>query len=133
MQTLILAFILALFTAYFSSQNTVGVTIRWANQTLGIFPLYILIIFSILFGFLVSYIFSLSERIRREKQLKYDKKFIKEEEVRLEEYTDRIHQLEISNAQMKMELEAYGNLTTLQKESPKVTPLRSTNKEIQRK
>ncbi len=107
MQMITLIIALVFFTLYFSTQNTVGVTLRFADKTLAIFPLYIIVILTLLLGFLLSYIFSLNYRISSENEKKKGKLHVEDEEKIIHNLQKRISELEESQAQLKMQLSIY--------------------------
>ncbi len=107
MQMIALITVLVAFTVYFSTQNTVGVTLRFADKTLAIFPLYVIVIFALLFGFLISYIFTLAYRISSENEKKKGKLLVHDEETIIKNLKKRIIELEETQAQLKIQIAAY--------------------------
>lgn len=107
MQIFSLTLLLTIFTIYFSTQNTVGVTVRFADKTIAIFPLYVIVVFALLLGFLISYIFSLTDRISAENNNKRENKVITEEEKLIKRLTTHIEKLENDLAEMKIQLTVY--------------------------
>ncbi len=100
MLSIILLLIGGSVIAYLSLQNTMLVTLSFLDYTVPHLPLYVIIIGSMLVGFLLSYLIHLINSVFVFFTLHGKDKTIMSEKKEVAELTKRIHQLELENAKL---------------------------------
>lgn len=103
MLTLVLTVIFGLIFAYFATQNTEGVTMRFAEYNSAIIPLYLVVLGSLLVGLLLAWLINFINSIASSITLHGKESELKKAERMVAELTKRIHQLELENTRLKAE------------------------------
>lgn len=88
---------------FFSTQNTQTISITLANYPLTGIPLYIIVLGSLLLGFVVSWLISLVDVISSAFKIHSKESAIKNANKQISELTKRVHQLELENERLKAE------------------------------
>lgn len=102
---LILLVSLGLGFGYFATQNTQHITISLANYVIPSVPLYIIIGVTLLIGFAISWIISLSDMLSTTFRMRGKESTIKNAKKTIHDLTKQINELEIENATLKGKLE----------------------------
>lgn len=105
MASLILVTIVGLVFAYLATQNTGRVDLSLSGYVLNI-PIYLVALGSLLIGFLISSIFSIIDGISAFFTIQGKDSKIKNTQNTVGQLEERIHNLELENAQLKGEKRA---------------------------
>lgn len=89
--------------AFFATQNTQTVSITLANYFLRGVPLYLIVLGSLLLGFIVSWLISLVDVVSSAFKNHGKDSALKEAHKQVAELTKRVHQLELENERLKVE------------------------------
>jgi len=103
MFALIVLVVFGIGVAFFATQNTQTVSIILANYPLTDIPLYLIVLVSLLLGFIVSWIISLVDVISSALKIHGRESTIKDANKQISELTKRAHQLELENERLKGE------------------------------
>lgn len=103
MFALIILFIFGLGVAFFATQNTQPISITLANYSLTSIPTYVIVLVSLLLGFVVSWLISLVDVISTAFKIRGKESTIKNANKQVSELTKRVHQLELENERLKGE------------------------------
>lgn len=103
MFALIVLFIIGIGVAFFATQNTQTISINLANNLLTGIPLYLIVLGSLLLGFVVSWIISFVDVISQALKIHGKESTIKDANKQITELTKRVHQLELENERLKAE------------------------------
>ena len=103
MFALIVLFIFGIGVAFFATQNTQAISITLANYPLTGIPLYLIVLVSLLLGFVVSWIISFVDVIASALKMHGKENMIKNANKQISELTKRVHQLELENERLKAE------------------------------
>lgn len=103
MLALIILFIFGIGVAFFATQNTQAISITLANYPLTGIPLYLIVLVSLLLGFVVSWIISFVDVIASALKMHGKENTIKNAHKQISELTKRVHQLELENERLKGE------------------------------
>lgn len=103
MFALIVLVVFGIGVAYFATQNTQSVSIALAGYPLTGTPLYLIVLISLLLGFVVSWIISLVDVISSALKIHGRDSTIKDASKQISELTKRVHQLELENERLKGE------------------------------
>ena len=103
MFALIILVIFGIGVAFFATQNTQAISITVANYPLTGIPLYLIVLGSLLLGFLVSWILSFFDVISSALKIHRKESTIKDANKQISELTKRVHQLELENERLKAE------------------------------
>lgn len=103
MFALIVLFIFGIGVAFFATQNTQAISITLANYPLTGIPLYLIVLVSLLLGFVVSWIISFVDVIASVLKMHGKENTIKNAGKQISELTKRVHQLELENERLKAE------------------------------
>lgn len=103
MFALIVLVVFGIGVAYFATQNTQAVSITLAGYPLSGTPLYLIVLVSLLLGFVVSWIISLVDVISSALKIHGKDSAIKDSNKQISELTKRVHQLELENERLKGE------------------------------
>jgi uncharacterized membrane protein YciS (DUF1049 family) len=103
MFALIVLFIFGIGVAFFATQNTQAISITLANYPLTGIPLYLIVLVSLLLGFVVSWIISSVDVIASALKMHGKENTIKNANKQISELTKRVHQLELENERLKGE------------------------------
>lgn len=98
---LILTVIFGLGIAYFSTQNTGGITIKLYQYAWHNIPLYFVIVGSLLAGIVMASLISFVNNISSKMILRGKDSKIKETKQLVDTLTKNLHQLELENAALK--------------------------------
>ncbi|MDO8658169.1 MAG: lipopolysaccharide assembly protein LapA domain-containing protein [Candidatus Levybacteria bacterium] len=86
---------------FFATQNTQTISITLANYPLTGIPLYLIVLGSLLLGFLVSWIISLVNVISSALKIHGKESTIKNANKQISELTRKVNQLELENESLK--------------------------------
>ena len=103
MLSLLLLMLFGLAIAFFAGQNTYPVTIELGNYRAAGIPLYVVIVGSLILGFFVSWIVSLIDAAFNLFALRGKDNAIRNTQRRANELEERVHDLEVENAQLRGE------------------------------
>ncbi len=103
MFTLIVLVVFGIGVAFFATQNTQTISIALANYSLTGIPLYLIVLGSLLLGFVVSWITNLIDVISSALKIHGKESTIKDANKQISELTKRVHQLELENERLKAE------------------------------
>jgi uncharacterized membrane protein YciS (DUF1049 family) len=103
MFALIILFIFGIGVAFFATQNTQAISIVIVNYPLSGIPLYLIVLVSLLLGFVVSWIISFVDVIASALKMHGKENMIKNANKQISELTKRVHQLELENERLKAE------------------------------
>lgn len=103
MFALIVLVVFGIGVAYFATQNTQSVSITLASYPVSGIPLYLIVLGSLLLGFVVSWIISLVDVISSALKIHGKDSTIKDANKQIAELTKRVHQLELENERLKGE------------------------------
>lgn len=98
MEAIILAVIIGLCIAFFATQNTQVITIHLMNYSWKAIPLYLVIIFSLLVGLILSWILSIIQSLSSFFSIHKKDDKIREANKSIAELTKKVHSLELENA-----------------------------------
>ncbi len=101
---LIVTVIFGLIFAYFATQNTIHVSIRFLNYTIESLPLYAVMLSSLLVGLFLSGIIAFINNISSSLRLHGKESTIKDDKKQMTELTKMVHQLQIENTRLKERL-----------------------------
>lgn len=101
MEVVILAVIVGLGLAYFATQNTALVNLRFGSYVLLNIPLYLVATGALLLGLLLAWVFYLVRSFSSTITLHGKESKIKEANKTIAELAKKIHQLEIDNARLR--------------------------------
>ncbi len=101
MFALIVLVIFGIGVAYFATQNTQSIAITILSYPIRSVPLYLIVLGSLLLGFVVSWIISLVDVISSALKIHGKESTIKEANKKIAELNKRIHQLELENERLK--------------------------------
>lgn len=104
MITLILALGLGLIFTFFATQNTTGVTIALGNLLWTGIPLYVVVLGTLLIGFLIASFLSLINEATSALTISGKDHQLKKNENIVEELKSKINQLELENTHLRGEL-----------------------------
>ncbi len=103
MLALIVLVVFGIGVAFFATQNTQTISITLGNYPLTGVPLYLIVLVSLLLGFVVSWIISLVDVISSALKIHGKESAIKDANKQISELTKRVHQLELENERLKAE------------------------------
>lgn len=103
MFTLIVLVVFGIGVAFFATQNTQTISITLANYPMTGIPLYLIVLGSLLLGFVVSWITNLIDVISSALKIHGKESTIKDANKQISELTKRVHQLELENERLKAE------------------------------
>ena len=103
MLALIVLFIFGIGVAFFATQNTQAISITLANYSLTGIPLYLIVLVSLLLGFVICWIISFVDVIASALKIHGKENTIKNANKQIAELTKRVHQLELENERLKAE------------------------------
>lgn len=103
MFALIVLVVFGIGVAYFATQNTQPTSIVLANSPVSGIPLYLIVLGSLLLGFVVSWLISLVDVISSALKIHGKDSTIKDANKQVSELTKRVHQLELENERLKGE------------------------------
>ncbi len=103
MFSLIVLVVFGIGVAFFATQNTQLISITLANYPLDGVPLYVIVLGSLLLGFVVSWITNLIDVISSALKIHGKESTIKDANKQISELTKRVHQLELENERLKAE------------------------------
>ena len=103
MFALIVLVVFGIGVAFFATQNTQTISITLANYPLTGIPVYLIVLVSLLLGFVVSWIISLVDVISSALKIHRKDSTIKDSSKQISELTKRVHQLELENERLKGE------------------------------
>lgn len=103
MFALIVLVVFGIGVAFFATQNTQTVSVTLANYPISGIPLYLIVLGSLLLGFVVSWILSFFGVISSALKLHGKESTIKDANKQISELTKRVHQLELENERLKAE------------------------------
>lgn len=103
MFSLIVLVVFGIGVAYFATQNTQAISITLAGYPLTGIPLYVIVLGSLLLGFIVSWILSLIGAISSAFKTHGKENTIKDANNQISELTKRVNQLELENEKLKTE------------------------------
>lgn len=106
MFSLILLVLVGLGFGYFATQNTQQITLTLANAPVAGIPLYIVIGITLLIGFAICWIISLSDTFSSFLTIRGKNSKIKSSDKDITNLTKRVNQLEIENAKLQGELKS---------------------------
>ncbi|OGE73969.1 MAG: hypothetical protein A3I07_04090 [Candidatus Doudnabacteria bacterium RIFCSPLOWO2_02_FULL_42_9] len=101
MLNIILILILGLLVTFFAIQNSAIVTIKLGNYSFDQVPQYLVIILSLILGFLISWLLSLVDFISSWFKIFGKDRKINESKIIVTDLKNKIHELEIENVQLK--------------------------------
>ncbi len=101
MLTLVFTVLLAGLFAFFATQNTSGVSLNFAGYVLSDIPLYLVILFPLLTGLVLSFLFHMVKDLSASLTINEGKTRVKSLKKELAEVTKQAHKLEIENAKLK--------------------------------
>lgn len=101
---------LSLIFGYFATQNTQQVTITLAHYVISDIPLYIVFVVTLLIGFALSWIISLSDSFSAALRMRGKESKIKDGMKNIHNLTKRVNDLEIENARLKGKAEKHESL-----------------------
>ena len=96
----IFAFLFSVGVAYFATQNTSRLTLHLATYVWSGIPIYILVLGSLLAGFLFACIFQILNSISSSAKIKNREHALKEEKKANLELIKHVHQLELENTKL---------------------------------
>jgi putative membrane protein len=99
----IILVIFGIGVAFFATQNTQTISITLANYPLTGIPTYLIVLCSLLLGFLVSWIISFVDVISSALKIHGKESTIKKANKQIAELTKKVHQLELENERLKGE------------------------------
>ncbi len=102
---LILLLVVGSFLVYISKFNFAPVTVNLGSYVLSNIPLFYVIVGSVVFGLLVSYLVHLISSVSTYFAMRGKNNQLKKEKEDVLELTKRVHQLEIENEKIKHEPE----------------------------
>ncbi len=108
MLVLILAVIFALGVGYIATQNAMAVTLQMGNQLFTGIPLYFVIVASLLSGLLIGWIFNLAGSLGSMFALRGKDSNLKAVNSTNESLQNRVHGLEIENAELRASNPGHG-------------------------
>lgn len=100
MLNIILILVLGLFIAFFAAQNSGATTVQLASYSFEGVPLYIVIVLSLLVGLIISWLLSLVDFISTSFTMFGKDRKINQTNKTVEELRNKVHRLEIENAQL---------------------------------
>jgi len=103
MFALIVLVVFGIGVAYFATQNTQPTSIILAGYPISGTPLYLIVLGSLLLGFVVSWIISLVDVISSALKIHGKDSTIKDSNKQIAELTKRVHQVELENERLKGE------------------------------
>lgn len=103
MLALIVLIIFGIGIAFFATQNTQTISIILADYHLNGIPLYLIVLVSLLLGFVVSWLISLVDVISSAFKIHGKDSAIKNANKQIAELTKNVHQLELENERLKGE------------------------------
>ena len=101
MFALIVLIIFGIGVAFFATQNTQTISINLANNPLDGIPLYLIVLVSLLLGFVLSWLISLIDVISSAFKLHGKDSAIKNSNKQISELTKTVHKLELENERLK--------------------------------
>src|SRR5258708_4069408 len=104
MTSLILLIIFGLGMAFFATQNTGLVHIVLANYLISSVPMYVVVIVSLLLGIVISWFISIVDMMSSTVTIYGKDHEIKKSQETIVELKERIHDLELENAQLDKEV-----------------------------
>lgn len=104
MLTMIWIVVLAIGFAIFATQNTISIPLALGSYVIPDLPLYIVIGVTLLLGLFMSAIISFLNSIAVAFQLHGKDSAIKDSNRSISDLTNKVHHLEVENAQLKGEL-----------------------------
>ena len=106
MLNIILILVLGLFTAFFAVQNSAITTVNIANYSFERVPLYLVIILSLILGFLISWLLSIADFISSWFMIFGKDRKINDDKIIISDLKNKIHELEIESVQLKERINA---------------------------
>jgi uncharacterized integral membrane protein len=100
MPVLIVTVIFGSIIAYFATQNTTLISVRFINYSLTV-PLYFIVIGSLFIGLVVSWIISMVDSVSSSLTIHGKESKLNEAKKETAELTKRIHELELENTKLK--------------------------------
>lgn len=106
MLILILLLVVGSVLVYVSKYNFAPVTVNFGVYVFPHIPLFYVIVGSVLFGLVISYLFYLIHAISISFKMRGKNKEIKKDKEEILELTKRVHQLELENEKIKNDSES---------------------------
>lgn len=103
MFALIVLIIFGTGVAFFATQNTQPISVTLANAVVPGVPLYLIVLGSLLLGFVVSWVISFVDVIASALKIHRKDSTIKGANKEISGLTKRVHQLELENERLKAE------------------------------
>lgn len=103
MFALIVLFIIGIGVAFFATQNTQTIAINLSSYHFAGIPLYLIVLGSLLLGFVISWIISFVDVISQALKIHRKESTIKGANKLIADLTKRVHQLELENERLKAE------------------------------
>ncbi len=103
MFALIVLVVFGIGVAFFATQNTQTISITLGSYHLSGVPLYLIVLVSLLLGFVVSWIISLVDVISSAFKIHGKESTIKDANKQISDLTKNVHQLELENERLKAE------------------------------
>jgi uncharacterized integral membrane protein len=103
MATLIITILFGLVLAYFATQNTDPISLKFLQYTIPNIPTYVVVVGSLLVGLFLSWIISLVNDISNGFAMQGKEKVIKDYRKESADLTKKVHQLELENTRLKAE------------------------------
>lgn len=101
MTTLILLVLFGIVVSYLAIQNTALVTLKFAGYSYDNMPLYLVILGSLLLGFLIAWVLSSINSIFSAFKIMGKNNTISSSQKEIESLKEKIHQLELDKAELK--------------------------------
>lgn len=101
MFALIVLIVFGIVIAYFATQNTQPVSIMLAGYPVSGIPLYLIVLGSLLLGFVVSWVISLVDVISSALKMHNKDSEIQNSSKKIADLKNRVHQLELENERLK--------------------------------
>lgn len=101
MLTLILLLVIGSVLVYISKYNFIPVTLNLGFRSFSNVPLFYIIVGSVLFGLVLSYLVSLVRAMANSRTLRGKNKEIKKNKEEVLELTKNVHKLELENEKIK--------------------------------
>ena len=89
--------------AFFATQNTQTISIRLANYHFNGIPLYVIVLGSLLLGFILSWILSSFNVLSSNLKIRRKESTIRNDNKQISELTKKTHQLELESEKLKTE------------------------------
>jgi putative membrane protein len=96
-----LLLVVSIFVAFFATQNTAPTSITIATYSLKDIPMYLIVLVSLLIGFILSSLINLKKIISSALTISSKDMEIKDADHMISELTKRVHQLELENTRLE--------------------------------